>query len=117
MSKKILIAEDEKPMAKALELKLNSSGYEAKAVFDGEQAIAALNSTKYDLLLLDLMMPKKDGLEVLKTVGPKGAKVVIISAVGQDKMIEDAKAAGALGYIVKPFEEKQVVEEVKKAIN
>ena len=50
MAKKILIAEDEKPMAHALEMKLNNSGFEAKAVYDGQQALAELEANKYDLI-------------------------------------------------------------------
>jgi len=62
MPKRILIAEDEKPMAKALEMKLNNVGFEAKAVFNGEEALEELQKNTYDLLLLNLMMPKKDVL-------------------------------------------------------
>ena len=59
--KKILIAEDEKPMANALSLKLNSAGFETTLVYDGDSAISAAKSTSYDLILLDLVMPIKDG--------------------------------------------------------
>ncbi|PLX28394.1 hypothetical protein C0581_02595 [Candidatus Parcubacteria bacterium] len=101
--KKILIAEDEKPMAKALELKLNNSGYEAKAVFDGVEAVEALEQDKYDLMLLDLMMPKKDGFGVLEDMKAKKIKVpVIVSTnLSQDADIERAKKLGAKDYFVK----------------
>ena len=59
---KILIAEDERSMANALELKLNKSGFDAKAVFDGQTAVDILKKEQYDLLLLDLIMPKIYGL-------------------------------------------------------
>ena len=74
--KKILIAEDEKPMAHALEMKLNNSGYEAKAVYDGIQAMEELTNNKYDLMLLDLMMPKMDGFGVLEAMKEKMEKKV-----------------------------------------
>ena len=78
MSKKILIAEDEKPMARALELKLNNSGFEAKAVYDGSEAMAELEKTKYDVMLLDLMMPVMDGFEVLEKIKKKKIKIKIL---------------------------------------
>ena len=64
--KRILIAEDEKSMARALELKLNSAGYDTKVAYDGNQALDVLKTEKYDLVLLDLMMPAVDGFGVLE---------------------------------------------------
>ena len=119
MVKKILIAEDEKPMARALELKLNKSGYEAKAVYDGEQAIAELEANKYDLMLLDLMMPKLDGFGVLEAMKEKKIKVpVIVSTnLSQEGDIEKAKVLGAKDYFVKsdtPI--TGVIEHIKKVL-
>ena len=119
MVKKILIAEDEKPMARALELKLNKSGYEAKAVYDGEQAIAELEANKYDLMLLDLMMPKLDGFGVLGVMKEKKIKVpVIVSTnLSQEGDIEKAKVLGAKDYFVKsdtPI--TGVIEHIKKVL-
>ena len=120
IKKKILIAEDEKPMARALELKLNNSGFEAKAVNDGEEAVVELTNNKYDLLLLDLMMPKKDGFGVLEEINNKkiDVKVIISSNLSQQEDLDKAKNMGAVGYFVKsdtPINE--VVEQVKKALN
>lgn len=117
--KKILIAEDEKPMARALELKLNNNGFEASAVYDGNQAINALEKDKYDLLLLDLMMPEKDGFAVLEEMKTKNITVpVIVSTnLSQEGDIKRAKDLGAKDYFVKsdtPINE--VVEHVKKVL-
>ena len=117
--KKILIAEDEKPMAHALEMKLNSSGYDAKAVFDGEQALEELGKTKYDLLLLDLMMPKADGFDVLTAMKEKKIKVptIVSTNLSQESDIAKAKSLGAVDYFVKsdtPISE--VVVHVKKIL-
>lgn len=90
--KRILIAEDEKPMARALELKLTHEGFEAKAVFDGAAALEELEKSKYDLLLLDLMMPKMGGFEVLEQMKLKKIKipVAVLSNLSQ---AEDEKKA------------------------
>ena len=102
-AKKILIGEDEKPMAHALELKFNSSGFEAKAVNDGEAVLAELKNAKYDLVLLDLMMPKKDGFAVLSELKAAGNKVpvVVSSNLNQQEDFKRAQEFGAVDYFVK----------------
>jgi CheY-like chemotaxis protein len=120
MTKKILIAEDEKPMAKALELKLKGSGFEAKAVFNGVEALAEMEKEKYDLLLLDLMMPVMDGfgvLEALKNKPDNKTLVIVSSNLSQAEDINRAKALGAVDYFVKsdtPISE--VVNHIKAAL-
>jgi len=119
MSKKILIAEDEKPMAHALEMKLNNSGFEAKAVFDGEEAIAELEKNKYNLLILDLMMPKLNGFGVLEWMKEKKIKVptIVATNLSQETDIKKARDLGAVDYFVKsdtPI--TQVVVNVRKAL-
>jgi DNA-binding response OmpR family regulator len=118
-NKKILIIEDEKPMAKALELKLNGCGFQAKAVFDGESAVAELTKENYDIALLDLMMPKKDGFSVLQDLKDKGIKtpVIVSSNLSQEEDVKRAKALGAVDYFVKsdtPLTE--VVERIQKIL-
>jgi len=101
--KKVLIVEDEKPMAKALEVKLNKSGFAAKAVFNGQQALEVLTAEKYDLALLDLMMPEMDGFDVLSKIREKqlGIKVIVTSNLSQEEDIKKAKALGAVDFLVK----------------
>ena len=65
--------------------------------------------------MLDVVMPDVDGLEAVKELGKK-AKVLMVSAVGQDTIIAEAKSSGALGYIVKPFEKGKVISELKKVL-
>lgn len=100
---KILVAEDEKPMAKALVLKLNHSGFEAKAVFNGEEAIEELQNDQYDLLILDLIMPGTDGFGVLEAIKDKDIKtsVIVASNLGQPEDLDKAKKLGAADYFVK----------------
>jgi two-component system chemotaxis response regulator CheY len=104
-------------MRKILSDILIKNGYDniIEAV-NGNQSVEKFKSEKPDLMLLDIIMPEKDGIEVVKEVVPLGAKVIMISAVGQDDMINQAKSLGILSYIIKPFEENQVIDEVKRAL-
>jgi two-component system chemotaxis response regulator CheY len=114
---KILIADDSQFMRKVLSDILTKNGYtDLVEAENGVQAIEKYTSEKPDLMLMDIIMPEKDGIAVLKEVVPMGASVLVISAVGQDDMMKQATEAGAKGYIVKPFEEEAVLEEVKKLL-
>jgi DNA-binding response OmpR family regulator len=101
--KKILIAEDEKPLAKALSLKLKSAGFEVDIAYDGEAALQTLKSKKYDLVLMDIMMPKKDGFTVLKELQGEGnaTPVFVMSNLSQDEDVHRVQALGIKDYIVK----------------
>lgn len=101
--KKILIAEDEKPMATALELKLKKAGFDAKAVYDGNHAIYELQNKNYDLLLLDLMMPEMDGFQVMEKIKELKIKIdiFVLSNLGQEEDKKKSLEAGAKDYFVK----------------
>lgn len=115
--KKILVSDDSQFMRKVLRdiIESNKLGEVIEAQ-NGAEAIALYDEHKPDLVMLDIIMPEVDGTQVLANIVPKGAKAIVITAVGQDGMIEKAKSLGALGYVIKPFEESKVVEEVKKAL-
>lgn len=101
--KRVLIVEDEKPMARALELKLNHSGFETVIASDGEAALENLKKQKFDLVLLDLMIPKIDGFGVIKAMKENGDKtpVIVASNLGQEDDAQKAKTLGAKWYFVK----------------
>ncbi|MBP9820854.1 response regulator [Candidatus Saccharibacteria bacterium] len=86
-SKKILIAEDEKPLAHAMELKLSNAGYVVTVANDGDQAIQYLKNNKYDLLLLDLIMPVSDGFNVLQNmkISKNKTPVIVMSNLSQEE--------------------------------
>jgi DNA-binding response OmpR family regulator len=94
--KKILIADDDKPMAKALELKLNHAGFAATSVGNGKEAIDLLAKEKFDLVSLDLVMPVMDGFAVLEEMKKKRITVptIVFSSLSQE---EDEKRVTALG--------------------
>ena len=114
--KKILVADDSEFMRKVLIGILEEAGYKNfTEASNGKEAIEQFNAEKPDLILLDYVMPESNGKDVLEAIG-KEAKILMISAVGQEQVVEEAKALGALGYIVKPFDRKQVIDEINKVI-
>lgn len=110
------MADDSTFMRKMLIEILNEAGH--TDIIEAENGVVALEKIKTEapaLVLLDIIMPEVDGLEVLKQVG-KTQKIVIISAIGQEGVMTEAKGYGALGFIVKPFDKDKVMEEIKKHI-
>ena len=103
MAKKILIVEDEKALATVLNLKLQSSGYETKVVYNGDDALAMLKAEPFDLMLIDIMMPKRDGFSVLEDLRKQGntTPLFVMSNLGQEEDIARIKSYGVKEYIVK----------------
>jgi DNA-binding response OmpR family regulator len=117
MPKKILIVEDERPIANALALKFSHSGFQATAVHNGQEALDTLKKEPFDVMLLDLMMPKLDGFGVLEALQQETKKplVIVTSNLSQEEDAKRAKALGAKDYLVKsntPL--AQIVEHVIK---
>jgi DNA-binding response OmpR family regulator len=103
--KKILVVEDETILLKALNISLLQSGYEVFSAEDGEAGLKLAKDKKPDLILLDIMLPKKDGFEVLKdlkkTSSTKSIPVIILSNLGQDTDIKKGLGLGAKDYLIK----------------
>src|SRR3989339_1170042 len=101
--KKILIIEDEKPVARALELKLTHEGFEATITFNGESALETLEKETFDLIVCDLVMPKMDGFKVLETLKEKKIKtpVIVLTNLSQEDDEKRAKSLGALEFFIK----------------
>jgi two-component system, chemotaxis family, chemotaxis protein CheY len=110
---KILITDDSRFMRGVLKDIVISGGYECIEAENGKEAMEKFEQEKPDLVLLDVIMPEVDGISVLKKIG-KTAKIIVVSAVGQEKMVDEAKDLGALDYIVKPFDSKEVLEVIEK---
>ena len=101
--KKILIIEDEKPIARTLELKLSREGFIVRVAANGEEGVVYLTQEIFDLVLLDLVMPKMDGfafLEQYKTMH-LDTPVLVLTNLSQTEDMERAKALGATEFIVK----------------
>lgn len=121
MAKKILIIEDEVALADAMKVGLSDAGYAAETAYDGEEGLAQANSLLPDLILLDLMLPKKDGMSVLKELRQESATaeipVMILSQLSDTEKISEGVSLGVVGYLVKvDFSLAEVVERVKKVL-
>lgn len=101
--KKILIVEDERPLAHALELKMMHEGYDTHVASTGEEGLKEASTGKYDLILLDLILPGIDGFTILENLKGKKSKtmVIVLSNLGQDEDRKKAEEYGAKQYLVK----------------
>lgn len=117
MSKKILVIEDEKPLAQAINLKLSHEGFEVSIAQDGEEGLELIKQSKPDLVLMDLIMPNLDGFGLLEKLREEKieTKVIVLSNLGQEEDIERTKQLGAIDFFVKAdFALSDLVEVVKK---
>lgn len=112
--KKILVVDDEKPISDIIQFNLVKEGFEVVTAFDGEEAINQFANEKPDLILLDLMLPKVDGLEVCRQIR-KTSDVPIIMLTAKDSEIDKVLGLelGADDYITKPFSNRELVARVK----
>lgn len=117
---KILIVEDEESLAFVLKEKLEKSKFETRVAKDGEMALTLAHSFKPEMILLDLILPKKDGFVVLKELkadpGLNTVPVIVLSNLGEDENIKKAFALGAKDYFVKsqhPINE--IIEKIENA--
>lgn len=117
MAGKVLIADDEPNIVLSLEFLMQQAGFEVRTVSDGEAALKAIASDVPDLILLDVMMPGKDGYEVCETVraNPEWSRVriIMLTARGRDIEREKGMALGADDYVIKPFATQELVAKVQ----
>ena len=121
MSKKILIVEDEQAIADAMQTGLTDAGYDAITAYDGEAGLNQAKELIPDLILLDLMLPKKDGMTVLKELREneetKEVPVLILSQLSDTSKISEGVSLGVVGYLVKvDFSLAEVVERIKEVL-
>ena len=120
IKKKILVGEDEKAIAMALEHKLTHEGFDVVLAEDGEKVLEALEKNKFDLLLLDLIMPNLDGFAVLEEIKKRkiNLPIIITSNLGQEEDENRVKNFGVLGYLIKSnVSILEIVLKVKKFLN
>lgn len=112
---RILLAEDERSLSRALCKIFEKNNYSVDAVFDGEDALEYINSGNYDVAVLDIMMPKMDGIEVLKRVRSAKNSLPILLLTAKSEV--DAKVtgldAGANYYLTKPFDTKELLATIR----
>lgn len=116
---KVLIAEDEKPMAQALALKLKHEGMQVQTVINGEEVLVALAKDNFDILLLDLIMPKLNGFEVMEKLKVLGnpIKIIVLSNLSQEDDARRARSMGALDFFVKSnISLVEIVKRIKEVL-
>ena len=112
---RILLAEDEKDLNKIITARLKDEYYSVDSCFDGKEAEEYLTAVKYDAVILDIMMPKKDGLSVLKEMRRKKDSTPVILLTAKDSVEDRVKGldAGANDYLVKPFAFEELLARVR----
>ncbi len=123
MAHKILIVDDDTYLRDLYEEVLKDEGFEITTAVDGQDGLDKMKSTKFDLVLLDVMMPKLDGLGVLKALHENPSDttpstILLLTNLAQDPIVKEAISLGAKSYIIKAdITPDQLVENVKKYIS
>ncbi|MDZ4169968.1 MAG: response regulator [Coriobacteriia bacterium] len=119
MPKSILVVDDAAFMRMMIRDILIKEGYEIHEAVNGRDAIEKYREVQPDLVTMDITMPEVDGITALREIrgSDPSARVLMVSAMGQQKMIVEALEAGAIDFLVKPFQPTKVLETVKKCLD
>ena len=116
MPQSVLVVDDEANILLSLEFLMKKAGYDVRLARDGEEALAEIGKARPDLVLLDVMMPKRNGFDVCEAIRAnpewRAMRVILLTAKGRDIEREKGLALGADDYITKPFSTREVVERV-----
>ncbi|MFI3230652.1 MAG: response regulator transcription factor [bacterium] len=112
---RLLLCEDEKPLSDALSMILKHNNYSVDCVYDGEEALDYLLAENYDAVILDIMMPKVDGMTVLKKIRSNGSDIPVIMLTAKSQLDDKVLGLdnGANDYITKPFETKELLARIR----
>ena len=110
---KILIVEDEKNISKLIQDTLSLANYEFDCSFDGEDALKKINKNTYDLILLDIMLPKLDGFQIVEKIENKDIPIIFLSAKNDVSTIVKGLKSGGKDYITKPFEPLELLARIE----
>lgn len=114
MKGRVLVVDDDTALAEMLGIVLRGEGFEPSFVSDGDKALAAFRETKPDLVLLDLMLPGRDGIEVCRLIrAESGVPIVMLTAKSDTVDVVVGLESGADDYIVKPFKPKELVARIR----
>ncbi len=120
MANKILVVDDEPNIVLSLEFLMKQAGFQVRTASDGEAGLAAIAAEPPDLVLLDVMMPRKNGYEVCQAIRSnpdwKAIRIIMLTAKGREVEREKGLALGADDYITKPFSTQEVVERVRELL-
>ena len=112
---RLLVAEDERDLNRLIRKTLEKEGYGVDACFDGEEALYYLEHTDYDGAILDIMMPKRDGLSVLKAIRQKGSSLPVLFLTAKDSISDRVLGldSGADDYLIKPFDFDELLARIR----
>ncbi len=112
---RLLLAEDERALSKALATILERSNYSVDTVYDGEAALEYLAADNYDGVILDIMMPKKDGITVLKELRSQGSKIPVLILTAKSEVDDKVLGldSGANDYLTKPFHSRELLARIR----
>ncbi len=117
----VLVVDDEPNIVVSLEFLMKQAGYDVRVARDGEEALRAIERRKPRLVLLDVMMPKRNGYDVCQSIrgNPdwRDIRIIMLTAKGREIEVEKGLALGADDYITKPFSTREVVARVRKLID
>lgn len=114
---RILVADDEESMRWVLSKALKRKGFSVDLAIDGRQALSMIQDSSYDLAILDIKMPGMDGLEAARIInGEKICGVLMLTAFSQREIVEQARDAGALAFLVKPFQKSDLIPAIEVAM-
>ena len=120
MANKILVVDDEPNIVLSLEFLMKQAGFQVRTASDGEAGLTAIAAEQPDLVLLDVMMPRKNGYEVCQAIRAnpdwKAIRIIMLTAKGREVEREKGLALGADDYITKPFSTQEVVEPVRELL-
>lgn len=120
MTYKILVVDDEPFICRSLSFVLRKEAFEVFEARDGEEALTMIRNHKPDLVFMDVMMPKMNGLEVTKHVKADpdlvGTKIILLTAKGQDSDRATGEAAGADDYMTKPFSPSKLLQRARNVL-
>lgn len=116
----VLIVDDEPNIVLSLQFLMKKAGFDVRVARDGEEALTEIARAPPDLVLLDVMMPKRDGFDVCQTIRSNpdwvGTRIILLTAKGRDIEREKGLALGADDYITKPFSTRDVLAQVEKLV-
>ena len=112
---RLLLAEDEKSLSRAVTVLLRKSNYEVDSVYDGEEALAYLSSGNYDGAILDIMMPKVDGIQVLRQLRGRGSRLPVLLLTAKAEVDDKVLGldSGANDYLTKPFASQELLARIR----
>ena len=117
MSRKVLVVDDEKLIVKGLRFSLEQDGMEVDCAYDGEEALEKAKAGEYDIILLDLMLPKMDGLEVCQQIREfSNVPIIMLTAKGEDMDKILGLEYGADDYVTKPFGMMELVSRIRAVL-